>query len=363
MSEIYALKPTQSHYPRKLNARQWLNKIRRAGIGILSAGNVYKPNAAGREITDHVQHTITTRKIAITSPKGGTGKTSVAVNLAVCLALNGIKTYLVDADGNAGTMKYHLRLNNFKSTLSKLLQSETASSSNPSKIVSNSSLLDAFTPMDDLPTLRVLPGLNTNDLGDMSLQHGEMIDQIIAGLYEAGAADGGIVIMDVGVNPFHPIHRAALRHAEEIEIVIKPEIPDLSLTYHWITNMIDAVAAVTSQQTAAEFIGGRIKICYNMVVGDSFKKYHGLLQNALKRDKPNLVLAQNGALPFVNWNCSSNTVKGESSHGILIWLYKVSLPEKLTSFTEAILEFAHHFAPSINENPACVRLPADLSSL
>ncbi|MBI5952858.1 MAG: P-loop NTPase, partial [Chloroflexi bacterium] len=36
------------------------------------------------------------RKIAITSPKGGTGKTTVAVNLAVALALSGITTYLVD---------------------------------------------------------------------------------------------------------------------------------------------------------------------------------------------------------------------------------------------------------------------------
>lgn len=348
MSEIYASKRTQSHYPSKLNARQWLNKIRRAGIGILSAGNVYKPNAAGREITDHVQHTIATRKIAITSPKGGTGKTSVAVNLAVCLALNGIKTYLVDADGNAGTMKYHLRLNNFKSTLSKLLQSETASSSNPSKIVSNSSLLDAFTPMDDLPTLMVLPGLNTNDLGDMSLQHGEMIDQIIAGLYEAGTADGGVVIMDVGVNPFHPIHRAALRHAEEIEIVIKPEIPDLSLTYDWITNMIDAVAAVTSQQTAAEFIGGRIKICYNMVVGDSFKKYHGLLQNALEADRHGLALALKGALPYVDYRWACNATNGKSPQDILAWRYQVSQPKELALFTEAILGFACCFVPSVS---------------
>jgi MinD-like ATPase involved in chromosome partitioning or flagellar assembly len=345
MSEIYASKPTQSHYPSKLNARQWLNKIRRAGIGILSAGNVYKRNAVGREIMEQVQPTIVTRKIAITSPKGGTGKTSVAVNLAVCLALNGIKTYLVDADGNTGTMKYHLRLNNFKSTLSKLLQS----ASNPSKIVSNSSLLDAFTPMDDLPTLMVLPGLDMNDLGDISLQHGEMIDQIIAGLYKAGAADGGVVIMDVGVNPFHPIHRAALRHAEEIDIVIKPEIPDLSLTYHWITNMIDAVAVVTSQQTAAEFIRGRVKICYNMVVEDNFKKYHGLLQNALEADKQGLALMLKGVLPYVDYRWSCNAINGKSPQDILAWRYQVSQPKELALFAEAILGFACCFVPSVSK--------------
>ena len=70
------------------------------------------------------------RKIAITSPKGGTGKTTMAANLAVALALSGITTYLVDADGNAGALQYHMRLERVNTTmiglLTQIAKSQTA---------------------------------------------------------------------------------------------------------------------------------------------------------------------------------------------------------------------------------------------
>ena len=40
------------------------------------------------------------------------------------------------------------------------------------------------------------------------------VAEVIQGLYEAGVAAGGVVIMDVGINPAHVVHRAALKAAE-----------------------------------------------------------------------------------------------------------------------------------------------------
>jgi len=88
-----------------------------------------------------------------------------------------------------------------------------------SAIAAGSAYLSAFTPIEVLPTLRVIPGMVTDDLGDIALQNEDVINSTIKGLFEAGVATGGVVIMDVGINPSHPIHRAALSSAEAIAIV------------------------------------------------------------------------------------------------------------------------------------------------
>ena len=49
----------------------------------------------------------------------------------------------------------------------------------------------------------MLPGLILDDLGDEVLQDEDRITAVLAGLYEAGVASGGVVIMDVGINPAH----------------------------------------------------------------------------------------------------------------------------------------------------------------
>lgn len=347
--------------PSELETGQLLEELRRAQAGVSSADDSYRRIVLGGDVASQIQSGMTARKIAVTSPKGGAGKTSVAVNLAVCFALSGITTYLVDADGNAGAMQYHLRLKEIKTTMIQLLRRRAASAPVGTMDVmrlaaSGGAYLDAFTPLKDLPTLRVLPGLVTDDLGDIALQNEQIIDQTIAGLYEAGVASGGVVIMDVGINPSHPVHRAALRYAEAIAIVIKPEIPDLAETRRWIARMITSLANVTSRQAAVEFIGSRVKLCYNMVVGDGFKQSHRLLQQAIQEDKLGLTLTPNGILPFVDPHWASVAVNGDKPQDILVWRYRVSKPEELADFTHAVVDFASHFVPPVREGAARIGL-------
>jgi len=299
------------------------------------------------------------RKIAITSPKGGTGKTTMAVNLAVALALSGITTYLVDADGNAGALQYHLRLERVNTTMIGLLRREVTKNKDQhamSAIASGAAYLNAFTPLENLPTLKVLPGLVTDDLGDEVLQQEERVEQVIQGLYEVGVAAGGVVIMDVGINPAHVVHRAALKAAEGIAIVIKPEIPDLAETRRWIARMINSLANVVGKNGAHEFVGSRVKLCYNQVVGDGFKSAHKMLQQALADDKIELALIPNGIIPIVDPRLTSQAVNSAHREDILIWRYRKEKLEELGPFAEALLGFASHFVPAVREGASRVGL-------
>jgi len=321
----------------------------------------YRKVLLGGDMAARIQSQMSARKIVVTSPKGGTGKTTVAVNLAVALALSGVTTYLVDADANAGAMQYHLRLGQVKTTLIGLLRKMAESPHQKagdamSAIAAGSAYLSAFTPIEELPTLRVIPGMVTDDLGDIALQNEDVINSTIKGLFEAGVATGGVVIMDVGINPSHPIHRAALSSAEAIAIVIKPEIPDLAETRRWIARMIASLAGSVDRASAVQFIGSRVKICYNMVIGDEFKKVHKILQNALNEDRINISVAPNGILPFVDPNITAQAVNSDNIDDILVWRYKKERLPELAVFTESLIAFAAHFVPAIREGAARIGL-------
>jgi len=321
----------------------------------------YRKVLLGGDMAARIQSQMSARKIVVTSPKGGTGKTTVAVNLAVALALSGVTTYLVDADANAGALQYHLRLGQVKTTLIGLLRrmAETPhkkAGDAMSAIAAGSVYLSAFTPIEELPTLRVIPGMITDDLGDIALQNEEVINSTIKGLFEAGVATGGVVIMDVGINPSHPIHRAALSNAEAIAIVIKPEIPDLAETRRWIARMIASHASSVDRASAVEFIGSRVKICYNMVIGDEFKKVHKILQNALNEDRINISVAPNGILPFVDPNITAQAVNSDNIDDILVWRFKKERLPELVVFTESLIAFAAHFVPAVREGAARIGL-------
>jgi MinD-like ATPase involved in chromosome partitioning or flagellar assembly len=350
--------PAIAYPPSELDTNKLLEELRRANAGNLAADDQYRRTVLGSDMSARIQSGMVIRKIAVTSPKGGTGKTTVAVNLAVALALSGITTYLVDADGNAGALSYHLRLEKVNTTLIGLLRRELASKQGHamSAVANGAAYLNAFTALENLPTLKVLPGLVTDDLGDEVLQQEEKVEQVINGLYEAGVAAGGVVIMDVGINPAHVVHRAALKAAEGIAIVIKPEIPDLAETRRWLARMINSLANVVGKSGAQEFVGSRVKLCYNQVVGDGFKSAHKLLQQALSEDKIEMALIPNGILPFVDPRLTAQAVNSDRREDILVWRYRKEKLEELGPFTEALLGFASHFVPAVREGASRVGL-------
>ncbi|MBT7323657.1 MAG: AAA family ATPase [Anaerolineae bacterium] len=348
--------PTFAYPPNSADMQKLLDTLRRADSGGISGDDVYRRVVLGGDTAAKLQAGMSARKIAITSPKGGAGKTTIAVNLAVAYALSGITTYLVDADGNAGSMQYHLRLQQVKTTLIGLIRRVAAQSGKQDDIMAvvsaGGQYLNAFTQVEELPTLKVLPGLVTDDLGDQALQNEELINRIITGLYEAGVASGGVVIMDVGINPAHPVHRAALRAAESIAIVIKPEIPDLAETRRWISRMVSTLASSTGRSNAMAFVSSRVKLCYNMVVGGDFKAAHKMLQQALADDEIDMALSPNGIIPVVDPHVAAQAVNSDKPNDILVWHYKEKKIEELAPFTEALIGFAAHFVPAIQEGAA-----------
>ncbi len=351
--------PAVAYPPSDVDTNKLLEELRRADAGNLAADEQYRRTVLGSDMSARIQSGMAIRKIAITSPKGGTGKTTVAVNLAVALALSGITTYLVDADGNAGALSYHLRLGRVNTTLIALLRRELAQKKEThamSALANGAAYLNAFTPLENLPTLKVLPGLVTDDLGDEILQDEERVAQVINGLFEAGVAAGGVVIMDVGINPAHVVHRAALKAAEGIAIVIKPEIPDLAETRRWIARMINSLANVVGKNGAHEFVGSRVKLCYNQVVGEGFKAAHKMLQQALAEDKIELALIPNGILPIVDPRLTAQAVNSDRREDVLIWRYRTEKLEELCPFAEALLGFASHFVPAVREGASRVGL-------
>ena len=329
-----------------------LTQIRRAEAGNLAADEQYRRVVLGSDLAARLGSGMAIRKIAVTSPKGGTGKTTVAVNLAVAFALSGITTYLVDADANAGAIQYHLRLERAHTTMIGLLRRALAkanSNTTMGEIASGATYLDAFAPLDNLATLRVLPGLVMDDLSDKSLQDEERITAVLGGLYEAGVSSGGVVIMDVGINPAHVVHRAALRLAEGIAIVIKPEIPDLAETRRWIARILGSLSSLTGRQAAYEFVGSRVQLCYNQVLGKDFKAAHRTLQAALYEDEIDLRLTPNGVIPMVEGHLAAHGVNSDRRDDILVWRYKHERLEELEAYTEALINFATHFVPAVRE--------------
>jgi hypothetical protein len=162
--------------------------------------------------------------------------------------------------------------------------------------------------------------------------------------------------MDVGINPAHVVHRAALKAAEGIAIVIKPEIPDLAETRRWIARMINSLANVVGKNGAHEFVGSRVKLCYNQVVGEGFKAAHKMLQQALAEDKIELALIPNGILPIVDPRLTAQAVNSDRREDVLIWRYRTEKLEELGPFAEALLGFASHFVPAVREGASRVGL-------
>ena len=347
------------------NLIEYLSRYTSGGV---DKSDMYRRVNLGGELSARVQSGMTNiRKIAISSPKGGTGKTTVAMNLAVAFALCGFTTYLVDADGNAGSFLYHIRAgqNPYSGTLFKAiteargLPKETPDRSPFSLVARNGKYLKYFNDIEGLPTLKFLPGLETTNLGNEALQDDEAIETVIKGLYEAGVAANGIVIMDVGINPSHPIHRAALGNADAISVVLKAELPDIAQGKAWLAGMIKNLAAKSNQKVATEFIATRVKTCYNMVFDNHiFDMIHKFLNASLMDPQHGLgfTIAANGVLPEVDSHLAWESHSSDRITDIFCWRYKKERTEELAAYAEALINFGTQFLPILRESASRVGL-------
>lgn len=357
-----------------------LEYLTRYASGGIDKGDMYRRQTLGSDLSARINQGMQNiRKIAVSSPKGGTGKTTVAVNLAIAFALSGFTTYLVDADGNVGSFGYHLRMSQipFRDTLMSVIRdsnsqaggngdsapfSTLANPGKPFSVLANSGrFLNAFANVEVLPTLKILPGLATQNLGSDALQNEEAIDAAIKGLYEAGTAANGVVIMDVGINPSHPIHRAALGNADAISVVLKPELPDIAQGQAWIKMMIDSLASRSSKQIATEFISSRVKVCYNMVFDDRlFTTIHKFLNQSLMDPEHGVgfTIAANGILPEVDKHLAWDSVSSDRLTDIFCWRYKKEHTEDLAAFTDALVNFGTQFLPVLRDAASRVGLVA-----
>ena len=345
--------PTVAYPPAGTDFDHLLRELGRLFSGAAAEDQQFRRSLLGSEGSARLQSGMAVRKIVVTSPKGGTGKTTTAVNLAVALALSGVSTYLVDADANAGALQYHLRMTWARATLLGLLRKEQGGPHNPGpvgEIAGGAYFLDAFTEIERLPTLKVLPGIVTGDLSDEALQDEAGIERVITGLFDAGVGANGVVIMDVGINPAHPLHRAALRATEGIAIVIKPEVPDIAEVRRWLDRMIGSLAGRVGRDSAYGFIGSRVKLCYNMVVSRNFNSVHKLLLRELEADDISLKLTPNGILPVVEPHAALQAVNSDRIEDLFTWRYRREKPEELKAYTEALVDFACHFVPMARES-------------
>jgi len=351
------------------NLIEYLSRYASGGI---DKSDMYRRVNLGGELSARVQSGMTNiRKIAISSPKGGTGKTTVAMNLAVAFALSGFTTYLVDADGNVGSFCYHIRAgqNPYSGTLFKAitdargLPKEAPDRSPFSLVAKNGKYLKYFNSIEGLPTLKFLPGLETANLGNEALQDDEAIETAIKGLYEAGVASNGIVIMDVGINPSHPIHRAALGNADAISVVLKAELPDIAQGKTWLEGMIKNLSVKSNKKVATEFISTRVKTCYNMVFDNRlFDIIHKYLNESLMDPQRGLgfTIAANGVLPKVEEHLAWDSHSSDRVTDIFCWRYKKEHTEDLAAYTEALINFGTQFLPVLREAASHVGLVAPL---
>ncbi len=150
--------------------------------------------------------------IAVTSGKGGTGKTNFIINTAIALAQRGQKIYLIDADLGTANVDVLLGLN-CKHTINSLVEDK------------NMDLMDII--VDGPEGIRLLPG--GSGLQSLAELPKEELTRII-GMFKPLEEHADVIMIDTGSGISRNVVEFALA-ADEIVVVITPEPHSLSDAY------------------------------------------------------------------------------------------------------------------------------------
>jgi ATP-binding protein involved in chromosome partitioning len=123
--------------------------------------------------------------IAIASAKGGTGKSALAVNLAITMAQAGRKVALLDADLNSPSLMAMLGLRTPRRILASELI-EPISGPLGLRVASSSLLTEGQPPPLSFAEEEVLPALSANGHGPVELSYTDSLSRMVTGTRLSG---------------------------------------------------------------------------------------------------------------------------------------------------------------------------------
>jgi pilus assembly protein CpaE len=150
--------------------------------------------------------------VAVFNPKGGVGKTTIAVNLSAALAAMGRRVLLVDADTVTGHISSSLGLEHVRTLVDEVIDAHDAGTDPPATI-------------DDLVAA------HPSGVGVLVLASGPLKTSLLDPAHVAAAIDTGRRTHDVVVVDLHPdydaLNRAIFERADRILVPVTPDVPAL----------------------------------------------------------------------------------------------------------------------------------------
>ncbi len=239
-----------------------------------------------------IRRPIGTYTIAVTSGKGGVGKTSLAVNLALLLSRSGRTVRLVDADFGLANAEVLMGVNP-TFTLSDVMQKRIDVSQAWTDSPGGVKLLSCGSGLEEMANIDSTAGL-------------VLLDQVMA-----SASDGDVIIIDTGPGIDNTVV-SVLGIADEVMMVTTPEPTSLADTYAAIKILlsrsadanITLVANCCNCPAQASALAEGIDTVCRRFLDKSLKRYEYLPSDAavgwaIRIRKP-LVLSQPQS-PVVSW--------------------------------------------------------------
>ena len=157
------------------------------------------------------------RVVSVYSGKGGTGKTTVAVNLAAALARQGLKTAIIDLDLTFANVALFLDMQP-KDTVAELAQEHGNLTMD---------LLRGFT-VQHYSGLTVLAGPNTPESGEyVEPRHVEAVLSVMRPFFDC-------IVVDLPAN-FEDTTIAAIENSNHVLVVMQPDLASIKAAHSTVT--------------------------------------------------------------------------------------------------------------------------------